>query len=91
MTDTAVVETTDTTPAPRDGRSLRSERTKIAILAGCRTLMQTGIFRPSMALVCVQADVSVRSGFQHFDAIEDLYLAAIKDKLAKPKDEPSGE
>jgi hypothetical protein len=81
MTDTTIADVAaEAAPAIRDGRFRRSDRTKLAVLRGCRTLMTTGVLRPTMALVCAQADVSVRSGFQHYVALEDLYRSAIDDE-----------
>jgi AcrR family transcriptional regulator len=81
MTDTTSL---DTTPAPRiDGRNALGPRTKAAILAACRELMQAGAFRPPMREVCWQAEVSVRSGFQYFNNVDGLYVAAAQDEATR--------
>lgn len=40
--------------------------------------MVEGTFRPTMADVAKRAELSVRSGFQHFDAVERLYAEALR-------------
>lgn len=62
-----------------DGRHRRTERSRSRLLAHCRAIMQEGDFRPPMRHICARAGVCVRTGFQHFDTIESLHLAAIND------------
>jgi hypothetical protein len=62
-----------------DGRNARSAKTKAALLNSCRVLMRTEFYQPEMATVCLHAKVSIRSGFQHFRNIRNLWREAIDD------------
>src|SRR4051812_4242826 len=70
------------TPAPeprRDGRRMRADCTKVSLLAACRVILMGGVFQPTMEQVCGMAQVSPRSGFQHYGDIEALRVAALDD------------
>ncbi len=62
-----------------DGRHVRAARTKAAVLDACRTLMRSGVYRPSMLAITDAAMVSPRSGFQHYGTIEALWREALED------------
>jgi hypothetical protein len=62
-----------------DGRHRRSDASREAILFVCRSAMQGGDFRPTMAAICRAAGLSIRTGFQLFDTVEALHLEALKD------------
>ncbi len=65
-----------------DGRSLRSLRTREAIVDATIALLELGDLRPTAPRVAEQAGVSVRSVFQHFDDLETLH-AAVAERLVE--------
>jgi AcrR family transcriptional regulator len=56
-----------------DGRVLRGERTRTAIVEALLQLLEQGETRPTARMIAARAGVSVRSIFQHFDDLEGLY------------------
>lgn len=58
-----------------DGRTLRSLRTREAIVDAMIALIEEGDLRPTAPRVAAAASVSVRSIFQHFDDLETLHAA----------------
>lgn len=73
-------ELPDAPPAPIDGRTLRSMRTREAIVDATIALLEEGDLRPTAPRVAERAAVSVRSVFQHFDDLETLH-AAVAERL----------
>ena len=71
-----LVETFEQQPW-RDGRSRRADRSRVALLSACRRLMVSGCFRPTMAACCSEAKRGIRTGFEAYDGVDSLYLAAI--------------
>lgn len=68
-------------PAPTtDGRTLRSLRTREAIVDATIALLEEGDLRPTAPRVAERAAVSVRSVFQHFDDLETLH-ASVAERL----------
>jgi TetR/AcrR family transcriptional regulator of autoinduction and epiphytic fitness len=67
-------------PPTTDGRTLRSLRTREAIVDATIALLERGDLRPTAPRVATQAKVSVRSVFQHFDDLERLH-AAVAERL----------
>jgi TetR/AcrR family transcriptional regulator of autoinduction and epiphytic fitness len=65
---------------PTDGRTLRSLRTREAIVDATIGLLEDGDLRPTAPRVAGRAKVSVRSIFQHFDDLERLH-AAVAERL----------
>ena len=65
---------------PTDGRTLRSLRTREAIVDATIGLLEDGDLRPTAPRVAERARVSVRSVFQHFDDLETLH-AAVAERL----------
>lgn len=63
-----------------DGRTLRSLRTREAIVDATIGLLEEGDLRPTAPRVADRAAVSVRSVFQHFDDLETLH-AAVAERL----------
>ncbi len=63
-----------------DGRTLRSLRTREAIVDATIGLLEDGDLRPTAPRVAERAGVSVRSIFQHFDDLERLH-AAVAERL----------
>ena len=70
-----------TDPRP-DGRTLRSLRTREAIVDATISLLEDGDLRPTAPRVAERAGVSVRSVFQHFDDLERLH-AAVAERLVE--------
>ncbi len=67
---------------PTDGRTLRSLRTRDAIVDATIGLVEEGDLRPTAPRVAERAGVSVRSVFQHFDDLETLH-AAVAERLVE--------
>jgi TetR/AcrR family transcriptional regulator of autoinduction and epiphytic fitness len=65
-----------------DGRTLRSLRTREAIVDATIALVEQGDLRPTAPRVAEAAGVSVRSIFQHFDDLETLH-AAVAERLVE--------
>jgi len=76
-----VQETTEPT-AVIDGRTLRSLRTREAIVDATIGLLEDGDLRPTAPRVAARAGVSVRSVFQHFDDLETLH-ASVAERLVE--------
>ena len=74
-------ETTDSTTVI-DGRTLRSMRTREAIVDATIGLLEEGDLRPTAPRVAARAAVSVRSVFQHFDDLETLH-ASVAERLVE--------
>jgi AcrR family transcriptional regulator len=62
--------------SPADGRRLRSERSRQAVIDALLSLYEQGIIRPSVAQIAEASGVSERSVFRHFTDLEDLASAA---------------
>jgi len=78
-----VQQVPDTAPAAStDGRTLRSMRTREAIVDATIALIEQGDLRPTAPRVAEQAGVSVRSVFQHFDDLETLH-ARVAERLVE--------
>ena len=67
---------------PTDGRTLRSLRTREAIVDATIGLLEDGDLRPTAPRVATRAKVSVRSVFQHFDDLESLH-ASVAERLVE--------
>ena len=65
-----------------DGRTLRSLRTREAIVDATIGLLEEGDLRPTAPRVAERAQVSVRSVFQHFADLETLH-AAVAERLVE--------
>lgn len=57
---------------PDDRRHVRSRASREALLLACADLMMEGSFRPTMLQICAKADRSVRTGFAHFNEVDDI-------------------
>lgn len=73
---------TEAAPEPTDGRTLRSLRTREAIVDATIALLEKGDLRPTAPRVAEQAGVSVRSVFQHFADLESLH-ASVAERLVE--------
>jgi AcrR family transcriptional regulator len=58
-----------------DGRRARSVKTREAIVDAAIALLDGGDLKPTAAAIATRAGLSVRSVFQHFADLEDLFLA----------------
>jgi AcrR family transcriptional regulator len=58
-----------------DGRRLRSERSKRAIIDAAVTLMDEGTMVPTAQQIAEKAGVGIRSFFRHFEDMESLFIA----------------
>ncbi|HEV7845997.1 MAG TPA: TetR/AcrR family transcriptional regulator [Thermoleophilaceae bacterium] len=61
--------------ATKDGRTVRAERTRQALVDALLALLHDGELRPTAERIASRAGVSERSLFQHFADREDLYQA----------------
>jgi TetR/AcrR family transcriptional regulator, regulator of autoinduction and epiphytic fitness len=68
---------------PVDGRVLRGERNRTAIVEAMLALVQAGDLKPSAKDIAAGAGVSVRSVFQHFDDMESLYAALVDRQMER--------
>lgn len=77
--NTAEVTTTDTDDAgvSEDGRRLRRDRNRAAVVDALLLLYEEGNLQPSSDEIAVRAGLSPRSLFRYFDDIDDLCRAAI--------------
>jgi AcrR family transcriptional regulator len=60
-----------------DGRRLRRERNRLAVVDALLALYRRGNLRPSSAEIAEQAGLSPRSLFRYFDDVDDLCRAAV--------------
>lgn len=58
-----------------DGRRLRSERTRKAVVGAMLELIREGDLRPTAERIAERAGVSERTVFQHFKAREAMFVA----------------
>jgi AcrR family transcriptional regulator len=68
---------TPTTPAPADGRRLRRDRNRDAVVDALLSLYNEGNLNPSTEEIASRSGVSARSLFRYFDDVDDLCQAAI--------------
>ncbi|HVF32601.1 MAG TPA: TetR/AcrR family transcriptional regulator [Acidimicrobiales bacterium] len=66
-----------------DGRRLRREQNREAVLEALCTLHAEGRYEPGIAAIAERAGLSPRSVFRYFDDIDDLTRAAIHRQLAQ--------
>ena len=84
MADSSLTVPDPTAAAPPDGRSLRRERTRAAIVDGVLALVADGELRPTAEQIAERAGVSERSVFQHFperDALIEAVVARQRDRV----------
>jgi len=61
--------------AVADGRRLRSERSRDAIINAALQLVQEGVLVPTAQQISDQAGVGIRTFFRHFEYMESLFAA----------------
>lgn len=59
-----------------DGRRLRSERSRQAIIDAMLALVEEGVLMPTAQQVSERAGVGIRTVFRHFSDMENLYATA---------------
>ena len=64
----------------RDGRTVRAERTRAALVDSLLGLLDEGHLRPTAAEIAARAGVSERSVFQHFPDREALFEAVAREQ-----------
>jgi AcrR family transcriptional regulator len=62
--------------AEKDGRRLRGERSRQAILEAALALMEEGNLVPTAQQISARAGVGIRSFFRHFEDMETLFKVA---------------
>jgi AcrR family transcriptional regulator len=72
-----------TTSEQRDGRTVRAERTRQALVEALLGLLDEGRPRPTAAEIAARAGVSERSVFQHFPDREALLEAVAREQYAR--------
>jgi AcrR family transcriptional regulator len=65
-----------------DGRRLRREQNREAVIDALVALFEDGIYEPGSAQIAERAGLSPRSLFRYFDDVDDLNHAAIDRQLA---------
>jgi TetR/AcrR family transcriptional regulator, regulator of autoinduction and epiphytic fitness len=68
------------TPDQRDGRTVRAERTRQALVDSLLSLLDEGQLTPTAAEIAARAGVSERSVFQHFPDRETLLEAVAREQ-----------
>jgi AcrR family transcriptional regulator len=77
LTDPAEPSDTATSTATTDGRQLRRERNREAVVEALLDLYRDGVLQPSSEEIAERSGLSPRSLFRYFDDVEDLIRAAI--------------
>jgi TetR/AcrR family transcriptional regulator, regulator of autoinduction and epiphytic fitness len=73
----------ETTPEQRDGRTVRAERTRQALVEALLGLLDEGEPKPTAAEIAARAGVSERSVFQHFPDREALLEAVAREQYKR--------
>jgi len=68
-------------PPRKDGRNLRAERTRAAVVDALLALVGEGDLRPTADRIAARAQVSLRSVYQHFNDLERLFGEAADREL----------
>jgi AcrR family transcriptional regulator len=68
------------TSEQRDGRTVRAERTRQALVDSLLGLLDEGLLTPTAAAIAARAGVSERSVFQHFPDREQLFEAVAREQ-----------
>lgn len=65
-------------PAALDGRRMRRDRNRTAVVEAVYALLQQGFVPPTIEAVAERAGVSVSSVFRYFDGVDDLQRQTIE-------------
>lgn len=76
-------DTGRTAEQTRDGRKLRGQRSRDAVVEAILALVRERGEVPAVADVADRSGVSVRSIFRHFDDLESLHAAAVEHQMAR--------
>jgi TetR/AcrR family transcriptional regulator, regulator of autoinduction and epiphytic fitness len=68
-----------------DGRRLRREQNRDAVLDALAELFVEGVYQPSSNQIAERAGISPRSLFRYFDDVDDLSRATIERQLARAR------
>lgn len=68
---------------PVDGRTLRAQRTRDAVVAALLALQEEGDLMPTAQRVAARAGVALRTVYGHFSDMESLWLEGGRRELAK--------
>lgn len=68
-----------------DGRKLRREQNREAVLDALVSLFEEGIYQPSTNDIAERAGISPRSVFRYFEDVDDLNRAAIERQLSQAR------
>ena len=66
----------DSTETNTDGRRLRTQRSRQAIIDATLALMEEGVLIPTAQQISDRAGLGIRSFFRHFEDMEALFAAA---------------
>jgi AcrR family transcriptional regulator len=66
-----------------DGRRLRREQNRQAVLDALVSLLEDGEYQPTSTAIAERAGISPRSLFRYFDDVDDLSRAAIERHMAR--------
>jgi AcrR family transcriptional regulator len=77
VTATPADAPTETTAPPTDGRNLRRDRNRDAVVTALLGLYREGNLGPNADEIAERAGISVRSLFRYFDDVDTLVRAAI--------------
>jgi TetR/AcrR family transcriptional regulator, regulator of autoinduction and epiphytic fitness len=75
------------TSPPKDGRTIRAERTRQALVDALFGLLEDGELRPTAERIAERAGVSERSVFQHFPDREALFEAVSRQQYERVVEE----
>jgi AcrR family transcriptional regulator len=67
----------------RDGRTVRAERTRRALVDALLSILDEGVLRPTAEQIAARAGVSERSLFQHFSDREQLFEAVARQQYER--------
>src|SRR5581483_5695478 len=68
-----------------DGRRLRREQNRDAVLDALAELFREGVYEPSANEIAERAGLSPRSLFRYFDDVDDLHRATVERQLRRAR------
>lgn len=74
-----------TAPAEVDGRRLRRQQNRDAVIDALLELFEEGSYTPSSAEIAARAHLSPRSLFRYFDDMDDISRAAVERQLEQAR------
>src|SRR5438477_2779518 len=67
----------------QDGRLLRSERARAAVVDALLALIEEGNLKPTAPQIAERAGVSLRLVFHHFRDLDDLFITAAERHISR--------